>query len=461
MASLEPISIGQARQWLAEKNVENEFSYLWNGLEESVELPFWVGALDLQNLNDLTLDDEILLRSFWSDVLGVGGLVLGLGVTVLGVVAAPITGGASLSLVPLGVGLFGAGLNHFVPLQEDIAELFSSPLKTAKCTNYADFTIAECGGFKTSSLLQETGCLRGIEACGEGWSCAEGTACAFGCCELLAGSVSQSDSLIRYAISLPIPKNVAVDKIGIWGAEYVRVNDRARVVDQRNAGAPVAQVGSAGLVRIGVDAKVGDVYALGQSVEIANRAQVGALLSSVSPHVGDGAIVNQHGVDSHLEGEMMFWSVDYPLGASRQVMLEPGERISLPHGKYQRITVKPRSTLFLSSGVYFIDHLYVEPESRIVTDGHVVVAVKNSAVIRGGISGEEAENTIFYYLGVSDMAIGTGFLGTVIAPYARVNCDIGASSIRGAIWARAVEVHQGASLIVQDVSPWNILAALR
>lgn len=76
MASLEPISIGQARQWLAEKNVENEFSYLWNGLEESVELPFWVGALDLQNLNDLTLDDEILLRSFWSDVLGVGGLVL-------------------------------------------------------------------------------------------------------------------------------------------------------------------------------------------------------------------------------------------------------------------------------------------------------------------------------------------------------------------------------------------------
>jgi hypothetical protein len=222
----------------------------------------------------------------------------------------------------------------------------------------------------------------------------------------------------------------------------------------------VANTGT-GQVSIGVQATTGDVVTEG-SVFLASRAnvqgsiQAAGSLTEQSPVTVTGAITT--GASVPLPAGPTLSGVVFPASFGAPIDLEPGVVQSLPPGAYASIAVKSRAVLTLSSGVYFVGSLDLEPQGILDLNqaaGPVQLFVQSSIIDRGqiqSISGA-AGSFVLGYAGTSTFYVQSPFLGgTVIAPNADVVVSsLGANAFTGELFAQSYEVQPGATLTCDPV----------
>ncbi len=211
-----------------------------------------------------------------------------------------------------------------------------------------------------------------------------------------------------------------------------------------------------GLVSIGVQAETGNVATDG-SVFLASRANVQGSIQAVGTVTPQPPVTvtgtTTTGAPVPLPAGETLSGIVFPSPLGAPVDLEPGVVGTRPPGSYASVVVKSNATLTLSTGVYFVGSLDLEPQAKLNLNqaaGAVQLYVQSSIIDRGqiqSISGT-AGGFVLGYAGTSTFFIQSAFLaGTVIAPNADVVISsLGANAFTGELFARSFEVQPNATL---------------
>ncbi len=217
----------------------------------------------------------------------------------------------------------------------------------------------------------------------------------------------------------------------------------------------VANTGT-GQVSIGVTATTGNVLTEG-SVFLASRAnvqgsiQAAGTLNEQPPVTVTGTITT--GAHVPLPAGPTLAGIIFPSPLGAPIDLEPGAVRSLAPGTYTSIAVKSRAVLTLSTGVYFVGSLDLEPQAFLDLNqaaGPVQLYVQSSIIDRGqiqSISGT-AGGFVLGYAGKSTFFVQSPFLaGTLIAPNADVVISsLGSNAFTGELFAQSYEVQPDATV---------------
>ncbi|MES1184131.1 MAG: hypothetical protein ABUL60_09965 [Myxococcales bacterium] len=139
-------------------------------------------------------------------------------------------------------------------------------------------------------------------------------------------------------------------------------------------------------------------------------------------------------------------TVTFDSNNSGPVSLEPDLTRTLAPGRYSDATLKSRSQLFLSTGTYYFDSLSTEPTSKVwlnKAQGPIYIYVKSSFSVKGELkeNGGRIANVLFGYFGTSVANVETPFLGTLVAPNAKIYlATVGGEGHRGAFFGKDVDV---------------------
>jgi hypothetical protein len=241
------------------------------------------------------------------------------------------------------------------------------------------------------------------------------------------------------------------------------IRDRVRV--ETSSGAPAASANAgAGQTTVGAQARTGSVYASGplmlrSGAFLDGDARAGSGITeqndvSVSGVREQNAAVVLPGLES--------FDVEFPL-PSRDVALEPDREDGIMPGSYGKVSIKSRSKLYLTSGVYYFEELNVnEPDAEVVLltypNAPVYIYVKSRFVHRGAFRETKGrvDHLFVGYFGSEVAHIETPLVGTFVAPRARANLKpLNGASHTGAFFARELEVDAGVRVVHQSFPfPW-------
>jgi len=418
----------------------------------------WAGLLDENMLLDVTLADEILLRGWFTDL--VGGLAVAGGVALI--VVGVVTGNPTLVAIGIVVGI--AGLSALGVLDSEGA---------VRCDINGNCDVGDIGEVLTAGT---NGCLQNVPTCQSAADCPAGTLCGFGCCEIdQSAPITTTNNRILYPVTLPVPKAVEARDIALWASTSLRIDDRARVINEAGGGARVVQAAQGLQVpyatRVGVDARVGNVDAA-SALLLSDRAAVQGTIRTLRPvlyqnqsttTVTGGILVGEAARAQMFAPNFFGWIVSFDLANRPDVTLAPGGSATLPPGNYRNLAVKAGGVLTLSPGNYFFESMSVEPQAVLRLQGNntAVVHVRQQGFFRGLVqqASPGVQTLAIVYLGTQSLAIGSTFQGTIVAPRAEINCDVGAAEIRASLWARSVVLHQGATVRLMNQNPWIFLSS--
>lgn len=250
-----------------------------------------------------------------------------------------------------------------------------------------------------------------------------------------------------FQMALPVSATVQNAALGTFGGSLL-INDRVKVFAASTGYATVT--GLQGLVRVGADAKVGNVFG-DQSVELRARATVtGSLWAATSLTADTTALVTGSKTVAVpiSDGQSESWPVYYPNTNQGLVGLEPNQTRSLAPGAFGDTSVKNGAKLSLRSGSYFFQSLTLEPSSTLELDnrnGALFIYVRNQLIYRGKTVelAPTLPNVLFGVVGSEGVTVEAPFRGTVVAPNAAVTlATVGAPGHVGAFYGRSLEVHQ-------------------
>lgn len=205
------------------------------------------------------------------------------------------------------------------------------------------------------------------------------------------------------------------------------VRDRARVETPQGEGAPIANAGT-GSSMLGVDAVSGDIESL-SNLSLRERARVkghartaGTISEQNAVVVDEGRLPNANIALPPLAG----FNVVIP-ASSNNVTLAPHTSTTLAPGSYGTVNLGVGSQLFLGSGTYYFQAVnVVEPNAEIVvasvSNSPTRIYVKNSFIYRGKMRdlANKKDHLFIGYMGTQDAHIETPFVGTFVAPRAKV-----------------------------------------
>lgn len=243
---------------------------------------------------------------------------------------------------------------------------------------------------------------------------------------------------------------------------WLHVNDRASVLssaaDPDKCDDPLnvaiscwSPLSSGGYLGVGADAKTGTLSARGR-VQLRSRARVdGDVVTSNLVEYQLGAFVRG---DVWEQTEVTLTDIS---GYSPQLPARPTGTVwvnfqagHLEPGNYGKIVANGQF-MTLRSGDYFVNELQIEPSAHVQFDtqqGPVRIFIRDSFMHKGTFLGD-SDSVFVAYLGTGDIHLEGRFRGTLVAPDALVdiqslNVASGQVSHAGAVYARAIELHQGA-----------------
>jgi hypothetical protein len=257
---------------------------------------------------------------------------------------------------------------------------------------------------------------------------------------------------VTYTIEYPGP--LQLSQLALLGSERVQLNDGVTVVDTNLNPAAVANTGSAPTdkVELGVGASVGNLWSMGgvwlrdwsnvngsvrsaQLIDYQNRTTVTVTGSILAPYAFSAPRTKSRLV---------------PFDVGDDVNLEPDTTDAISPGGYGNVTVKSRAHLTLQQpGVYRFRSFRTEPDSVInFPDGPVWLYIADELGLKGQNNSPRNEANVLWATGTGgSVFITSPLFGTVLAPQAHVIL----SSLpegqvhRGAVIARAIEIHQHTS----------------
>jgi len=262
--------------------------------------------------------------------------------------------------------------------------------------------------------------------------------------------VSRTGALITGSFAIRLPAGVYPQQVVMAASESLKLADDVRLLEPDQTRASAANVGLL-VTELGVTTQVKDLWSA-SGVFLRSRAHVfcsvntSGVLSQQSQVVVDGA-VNQS-VDLGVRTAAI-WNVTFPT-AQRNVVLEPGQSTSIGPGGYGVFHAKSRATVTLTQpGAYYFSSFFLEPEATLVVNNnpgpvYVFVSGGSSFTWRGSLQKQNAglHNVLFGYLGSADAVIDAPFVGTAVAPNARMNLISTSQGYAGSFFAKSISTAQ-------------------
>ncbi|MGC4070205.1 MAG: YbaB/EbfC family nucleoid-associated protein [Polyangiaceae bacterium] len=245
-----------------------------------------------------------------------------------------------------------------------------------------------------------------------------------------------------------IENSVTFGQLVLYANGDLRIGDRSGVktVDCRGW----ALIGNAGQLEtnIGVKTDVGNIVSRAR-VFVRERGRVhGSILTA-----GELEKQNLTEIDGPVtENAVMVlpelaFNVQFPSTTRGTIAPEPDviSPASAP-GYYDQLHPKTRSQVFLSSGVYYFNQLFIEPDATVwidTTNGPVIFWVRDSFTFHGQLldSSGGFPRLFIGYVGAAMAAIESPFRGTLAAPKAKIYlATVGEAGHAGAFHGKDIEV---------------------
>ncbi len=246
--------------------------------------------------------------------------------------------------------------------------------------------------------------------------------------------------------------DLGIEDVVIYGAEQVKINDRA-VVFPGDAG-PAIVNGGPTETNIGAESQVQDIWSVPRVLLRMNSTTHGFVETAGLVELQDGATVegdvNQYAVFDLPPMPAVSFS---PSSRTDWINIEPGRTRTLAPGRYGYVAVKSWARLNLRAGEYTFRGLQVEPDGIVVLNkaaGPVTINVSEMLNIKSEFDdlGGLGADTLVQYSGTQGVYWYGDFDGTIVAPNAYLYLGTsGALDFTGAFFAKAVEVHPDARIV--------------
>lgn len=241
-----------------------------------------------------------------------------------------------------------------------------------------------------------------------------------------------------------------LESVAVFATNNLVVRDQAVVTGDEGS-----TILSNGYLEIGSLARVDDVWSAGNPWIRSQATLEGDLVASGNANLQtpvniEGALIESGYVPEHD----IDWALAFP-SAQPGLMLEPQDPpVALSPGSFGNVTLKSNAQLYLESGVYYFQKLWLEPGAKILLDdseGPVVIYVSNTLLSRGNILALDGEpNVLIAYFGNQDVYLESDLTASVIAPSAKVVLGSGGPrQFFGAFFAREVEIRSGVTVHYQ------------
>lgn len=243
----------------------------------------------------------------------------------------------------------------------------------------------------------------------------------------------------------PIGTSRGLQDLVIYAKGLLKLNDRAKVKGQGCTG--WGTIGNAGTTEtnIGVEAETGSILSRAKVV-VRDRGKVHGFVRTTN-------ILEKHNqtqIDGPEEQNAtvvlpdLVLNVTFPSSSIGTIELEPGQQQTAAPGYYNKLHPKQNAQVFLSSGKYYFNEVFLEPGSKVwinAANGPVVIWVKNGFTFRGSFlaTGGGFPRVFAGYLGTSMAVVESSFQGTLSAPNAKISVST-VQNHEGAFHGKDVEV---------------------
>jgi hypothetical protein len=233
---------------------------------------------------------------------------------------------------------------------------------------------------------------------------------------------------VNFTVSIKTPKGVSPISVALGANGSITIGGATQIIRPGSALSRTTNVGTGG-IQAEPDAVFGDVFST-STVTLKDRVHV--LGKVYAPGVVRGAGVQiAGGVDSVTPlapSTVTTWTVTYPAATVTDVVLQPNISASRAPGRYGNVQIFSGAQLSLSSGIYYLDSLDLEPSAKILLNqdaGPVLIYVRNTVILRGTFkvlptSSTTPPDLLFGYLGSAELFVEAPFNGVIVATNAKV-----------------------------------------
>lgn len=216
-------------------------------------------------------------------------------------------------------------------------------------------------------------------------------------------------------------------RLVIYARGSLKLNDRVQVKTLNCA--DWAKVGNAGFVEtnIGVTTDVGSILSRAHVV-VRDRGRVHGFIRTSDTLETQNLTEIDGPIEEHASVILpeLGFEVDWPSSTIGTIEPGVGQTQTAAPGYYNKLHAYTNAKVFLSSGVYFLNEFFLEPDAELrlnTSGGPIVIWVKNAFTYRGKIfdSGGGFPRLFIGYLGTSLAAVERIFRGTLAAPNAKIN----------------------------------------
>jgi hypothetical protein len=264
---------------------------------------------------------------------------------------------------------------------------------------------------------------------------------------------SVAEAITTRSLTVTVPAGKRASDVVASGASSLKLDDRSALRVTGGSFPFSSSLGSATL-EVGADAITGSLTAKGP-VFLRERARVnGDLITGGAKTAQGNQTVVTGSVSQFAPVTSKTWtrSISFPDTTLGPVSLEPNQtRVILP-GAYDDLSIKSNAKLYLSSGSYYFKTFTTEPQAKIYLDqsrGGIYVYVLGNSFLRNTWvqNGGASADFLFGYLGSSMLTVESPFVGTIIAPNAKLELkEVGSSGHTGAFFAKDLEVFSQATV---------------
>jgi hypothetical protein len=277
------------------------------------------------------------------------------------------------------------------------------------------------------------------------------------------GSAAQAVTVIK-SIKVELAPGAALGSVALGAADSLRVADRSFV--KQGAGWPLLTNAGSTQTELGSDSQTGPFRSLA-SVSLRERARVNGDLTT------GGTVTKQNGVVitgtelSHAlltPATVLERSIAFPDGVS--YTREPDQApLSLAPGAYGAVTIKSRSALSLSPGIYTFASLGLEPQAELrlsTAAGPIIVYVRDTWDFKGSLvhAGDPAQ-VFVGVLGSAPLSLESPFAGTVVAPNASLRMAPANKVFSGSLFAKQLLVEAETTVNYVPFAHWGAVLGLK
>jgi len=250
---------------------------------------------------------------------------------------------------------------------------------------------------------------------------------------------------ISFTVTLQTPKDLSPLNVALASTGTMTIGSSTKVTRPGTSLSAIANMGPGG-ISSDTDSVLGDVWSL-STVTLRDRAHVMGkvyapkVVSGVGVHVDGGT----DSVRSLVPATVTSWSVTYPAAVVNNVILQVNQTASRPPGRYGAMQLFSGGKLTLTTGAYFVDSLDLEQGSKVILNqdaGPVLLYVRNSVILRGVFSTTSggASDVLLGFLGTTDVVAEVSFVGTLVAPSAKIALRSVTGGHAGAFFGKNIDV---------------------